>query len=167
MEFQEVINKSGDTTSVWHHFLRNKDKSNAKCKICQKILKSSGGSTSSLQKHLTKIHNIKLEASASTSNLTVVPIKKKKITDFYESDSSMEVRISRMVSVDGISLRTFVKSWDLRFLFEKNSQKLPASADTIRNIILRECLKTKQNVKNEIKAILSTGSFRRMDVQSQ
>ncbi|KAH9634606.1 hypothetical protein HF086_009258 [Spodoptera exigua] len=167
MDFEEVINKAGDKASVWYHFLRNKNKSEAKCKLCQKILKSGGGSTSSLQKHLKNVHKLSLESpttsaqggASTTKELPdpEMPKKKSKLTHFFESDAnpSMEVMVSRMASMDGISLRTFIASQDLRYLFEKSGNKLPKTADTIRNKIIKESEKGKLEVISEIKAILS------------
>ncbi|CAK1589759.1 unnamed protein product [Parnassius mnemosyne] len=169
MDFEEVIDRVGGKSSVWHHFLRNKNKSEAKCKLCQKILKSAGGSTSSLEKHLKNIHKINLGTATVTAPAILtqnnestskeyheVPNKITKLTDFYESyaNPSMQVMVSRMASIDGIPLRTFAKSQDLKYLFNKSGMELPTTADTIRNMILKECEKRKAEVSNEIKAIL-------------
>lgn len=66
-------------TSVWSRFLKASDNLTAKCIICNKIIKTSGGSTSGLHTHLKTSHSIILKhnidansqyqlATASTAN---------------------------------------------------------------------------------------------------
>ncbi|CAB3220665.1 unnamed protein product [Arctia plantaginis] len=170
MDFGVVTSKEGDKTSVWHCFLINKNKNEAKCKTCQKVLKSAGGSTSSLRRHLKNIHAVDIEAArhstiettaqgsaSSSKEIPEAPKKKTKLTHYYETDAnpSMQVMVSRMAAVDGIPLRTFSKSQDLKYLFEKTGNKLPTTADTVRNIILKDFDKRKLEIINEIKIILS------------
>ncbi|CAH0731393.1 unnamed protein product, partial [Brenthis ino] len=128
MDFRVVTSKEGDNTSVWHYFLRNKNKNEAKCKTCQKVLKSAGGSTSSLLRHLKNIHTVNIEAArhstieitaqgsaSSSKEILEAPKKKTKLTHHFETDASpsTQVMVSRMAAVDGIPLRTFSKSQDL------------------------------------------------------
>ena len=42
---------SSSTSLVWKDFTKVKDEEKAKCKICNKVLKCSGGSTSGLSRH--------------------------------------------------------------------------------------------------------------------
>ena len=42
---------SSSTSLVWKDFTKFKDEEKAKCKICNKVLKCSGGSTSGLSRH--------------------------------------------------------------------------------------------------------------------
>lgn len=60
--FGEVKEKATDESSVWHYFLRSEDKNLAKCKVClcEKIIKTVGGSTSGMKTHLRTIHKIDL-----------------------------------------------------------------------------------------------------------
>lgn len=47
-----------NTTGVWMHFLRDKSRLFGKCLECDRIIRTPNGGTSSLRKHLLKIHNI-------------------------------------------------------------------------------------------------------------
>uniref|UniRef100_A0A2A4J3N7 BED-type domain-containing protein n=2 Tax=Heliothis virescens TaxID=7102 RepID=A0A2A4J3N7_HELVI len=170
MDYEEVPSRASDKTSVWHYFLRARDKVSAKCKKCQKILKCVGGSTSGLQKHLKNVHQITGEKQVSiteshgeVSNMVIpstssedIPKKKTKVTDYYESDTnpSMQLMIARMTSMNGYSFRTFIECEDLRTLFLKSGHKLPLCADTIRNIVVKEADKIKRLLKAEIQNLL-------------
>lgn len=70
MDFEAVTSKEGDKTS-WHYFLRNKSKSEAKCKTCHKVMKATGGSTSSLQRHLKNLHKIDIETERCNKTITI------------------------------------------------------------------------------------------------
>ena len=48
-------------TSVWSRFLKASDNLTAKCISCNKIIKTSGGSTSGLHTHLKTAHSIVLK----------------------------------------------------------------------------------------------------------
>lgn len=176
MNFDEISNKSGDKTSVWHYFLRAQDKLSAKCKKCQKILKCAGGSTSGLQKHLKNIHQISLSAEkenfanqtsvgANTTNpipstsTEGVPKKKTKLTEYYESDTnpSMEIMISRMTALRGYPFRQFVECEDLKRLFKKSGHILPKTVDTIQSIIVRVAIQKKMELTNEIEKLRKEG----------
>lgn len=163
MNFEEVPRSSSSKSSVWYHFLRAKDKNEAKCRKCNKILRTLGGSTSGLRKHLKNVHSVNLStldsemisnvqpASSSSSEVSAIGVsadsaagaiderKKKKITDYFSSskEDTMEDKVCRMVSLDGVPFRLFIMSDDLRQLFDETGKKLPKSCNTIREIVLR------------------------------
>lgn len=168
MEFQEYTKKSSDNRSVWHHFLRSINGLQAKCKQCQRVFKISG-STSTLHNHLRNVHHISFKTMESKSqdvepepeqstsgqshSRTSAPQpKKQKISDFFKSEDSLEIVISRMVTLDGMSLALFCNSVDLRRLFKKTYGKdLPKSSNTIREIVLTVFEKEKTALSKEIK----------------
>lgn len=49
--YVNYLKKGDDESSVWYYFLREKDGQSGKCKNgdCQQIIKTSGGTTSSLR----------------------------------------------------------------------------------------------------------------------
>ena len=51
-EFEDVSEKS--KSSVWTYFLLNRIHSVAKCRQCGRMLRATGGTTSSLRRHLEK-----------------------------------------------------------------------------------------------------------------
>ncbi|KAI8432620.1 hypothetical protein MSG28_013606 [Choristoneura fumiferana] len=63
----------------------------------------------------------------------------------------MENMICRMVALDGMSFQLFVRSDDMRYLFLKSGHKLPKSAGTIKNIVMKKG----SSLKDHIKATLS------------
>lgn len=71
--------KSGDPNSVWHYFLKEKVKpsNHEQCKSCGHVLKSQGGTTSSLWAHL-KQHPM-IEVPTKDTNLVLQP---QKVHDF-------------------------------------------------------------------------------------
>lgn len=64
MDYEE---NTANKALIWQHFLRAKDKNSSKCKICNKVLKTSGGSTSTLHKHLKNVHDKKVTLLSSTT----------------------------------------------------------------------------------------------------
>lgn len=55
------VDPRGNSSKVWTYFYQEENGQSAKCKECQKILKTSGHSTSSLIKHLIKKHKIDIK----------------------------------------------------------------------------------------------------------
>ena len=78
------------------------------------------------------------------------PQKKTKLTDYYVSESSMELRVTRMAASDGIALSKFCTSEDLRYVFKKSGYDLPKSPSTITKIVL----KLHDNTKNALIRLL-------------
>lgn len=169
MEFIDYTKKSSDKNSVWHHFLRTTDGQKAKCKHCHNILKISG-STSTLHTHLHKKHSINVKCNegvstnarqedtpiASTSKSCDPPAKKLKMTDYYESKDSLTSVISRMVVLDGLPLKVFCTSADLRKLMQKNfKENVPKSPNSIKKMIMDMCHKEKSTLNVEIKVMKS------------
>lgn len=66
-KFVQVEHKDGDQTSVWYYFLRSDNKALGQCKLCEKIIKSTGGTTSGLMTHLRTLHNIDLRKKKATA----------------------------------------------------------------------------------------------------
>ena len=53
-------------SEVWKYFLLNKAKEEAKCQICEAVLKCSGHSTRSLITYLNSIHKITIKSCLDT-----------------------------------------------------------------------------------------------------
>ena len=88
-----------DTSSVWYYYLISKDGKCTKCKRCNAMLKTIGGSakglhTNSYGKHSTKIQNeFNTTALLSTSqNCVEVTFlsKKRKIYDYFRTDEESQ-----------------------------------------------------------------------------
>lgn len=180
MEYIEHDKQSQNKSSVWSHFLRSKIKTTAKCKHCNKVLMCSGGSTSSLRNHLKKTHLISLTdvdtiaSSSSThsvieqmeicgSNIVQSPTSKKPqkqtISEYFtrQEQDSMELTISRMVTLDGLPFRVFANSADLIRLFKNNGHSLPTSANTIKNIVIKQSEVARQKIIAELSLLTKKG----------
>lgn len=158
-------------THIWKHFLRAEDGQSVECKYCKKILKTPGGATGALHTHLRAKHSNKVSqnediqtpsTSSSKPNqihdqdtVEKIPTKKMKLTDFFSSDSSMEVRVTRMAAIDGIPLSKFCTSKDLRYVFKKAGYELPKSPSTITKLVHEQTVATKNIIKNKLKEIES------------
>jgi len=57
-KFEQCKQSLIEKTRVWEYFLREISGESAQCMICQKVLKTSGGSTSSTHKHMKSVHSI-------------------------------------------------------------------------------------------------------------
>lgn len=168
--YKEFLN-SRTQTSVWKHFLRAEDGQSVECKHCKKILKTPGGATGALHTHIRAKHPNKVSQdqdiqTASTSNskssqlhdkdiIDQTPTKKIKLTDFFSSDSSMEVHVTRMAALDGIPLSKFCTSEDLRYVFKKAGYELPKSPSTITKIVQEQTVAIKNKIKNKLKEMKS------------
>ncbi|CAG5019360.1 unnamed protein product [Parnassius apollo] len=83
------------------------------------------------------------------------PQKKTKLTDYYVSDSSKELRVTRMAASDGIPLSKFCTSEDLRHVFKKSGYDLPKSPTTITSIVLELYDNTKNALIRLLKEVKS------------
>lgn len=48
------------TSKVWEHFTKYSIKETVKCRLCQAVLGSKNGSTSTMQRHMKRIHGVDL-----------------------------------------------------------------------------------------------------------
>lgn len=157
----EDSKKSADKSSVWFYYLRATDGNSAKCKKCNKILKTAGSSTSSLWSHLRTKHSIDLKVTPAVlvsdptpcssqqnvihdSQADISKPKKQKMTDFYHKLNSVECVVSKMAALDGLPFKTFCTSEELRKLFLKSGYNLPSSPKTIKNMVIE----TNENLKS-------------------
>ena len=79
------------------------------------------------------------------------------MTDFFKSNDSMEVVVSRMVALDGCAFRLFTESQDLRHDFKKSGLELPKSPNTIAKIVLTQTNELKTETKNKISVLKQAG----------
>lgn len=167
------FHKSKTSNSIWKHFLRATDGQSLKCKTCDKIIKTGGGSTTALHTHFRSVHsNIASTSTDSTPSTSraadtpgileekqlVMETKKRKLmTDFFKSSDSMEVVVSRMAALVGCTFRLFTESQDLRHLFKKSGLELQKSPNTIAKIVLNQTDELKAEIKNKISVLKQAG----------
>lgn len=154
--------KNDDKSSMWSNYLMAVDKQSAKCKYCDIIIATKGGSTKGLHVHFnskhTKIREKVTEASSSIitvhdkdinskinqrepdeSGESAPPKKQSKILDYFASpnENSLDAILARMTALDGLPFRVFVTSVDLRkALMARGFPDIPSSSTTIREKVL-------------------------------
>ena len=150
------VNDKG-TTSVWTHFLKEKNGHSAKCKTCNRVLKSGGGSTSALHSHLKLVHKINLLKrsceSTSSKSITQPLSPQQKISNMFLKieDDTLPAVLSRMTASDGIPMSVFCTSKDMRKLLNaKGYFDVPKCPKTIRTKIIEYATKIRENVISEI-----------------
>ncbi|CAG9128692.1 unnamed protein product [Plutella xylostella] len=79
------------------------------------------------------------------------------MTDYFKSSECMEVVVSRMIAMDGCTLRLFIESEDLRNMFKKSGFELPKSPNTIAKIVLTQAKELKEWTKNKILQLKQAG----------
>lgn len=189
MKYEKYKKKCDDKTSVWYYFLRAADSQSCKCNLCQKIIKSIGGTTTGLRVHLKSSHGIdislKLDIEENKDSSTIQPpsqttptasssnqllkqdhaysissplVKKRKVTDYFQSSHSMEAIVSRMVALDGLAFSIFCTSEDQRRLFTNSGyDKLPKTPKGIKNIVMNFSEQEKKKLVGELKQHLAAG----------
>ncbi|CAG5019992.1 unnamed protein product [Parnassius apollo] len=183
--------KCDDKTSVWHYFLRAEDGQSGKCNLCQKIIRSHGGTTTGIRVHLKSSHTIDVsnvnsksyngetnDSSINRSSTSASPTittavskskgescsaslidgKKRKLTDYFQSNHSLETTVSRMAALDGIPFSVFCTSEDLRRLFTNSGyNKLLKTPKGIKNIVINYSKQEKKKLVTELKNLLALG----------
>lgn len=133
----------GKDQHMWQHFLRDEKGENAKCIKCKTIIKTAGGSTSGLHKHLRNVHSIHKRPPTETED--VAPKKQvclaSQITNFYKKtpreDETLASVVAQMVAQDGLPIRLLITSVGIRKgLIARNFLDLPTSAETFRRMIV-------------------------------
>lgn len=165
---QQLIKK----TPIWDHFLREiKSGEYAKCKWCEKILKTSGGSTSSLHKHISALHKmvmkpLKRAGSESLAELSTSSPEKRSnlkcstITNYLiMGDNSIEAVLSRMTAEDGLPFRIFITSVEIRKSLNSRGFDVPKSATTIRDMVMRYGATIRQKYKVELESLKRQGKL--------
>nr|CAH7732204.1 unnamed protein product [Callosobruchus chinensis] len=77
--------KISQKAGIWQHFSRATDKKSAWCNKCLKSLKTEGGSTSSLHKHIKTVHGISVEKQNGANS---------SLSESYTSTSAGQVAVS-------------------------------------------------------------------------
>lgn len=163
--------KCQDDTSIWKFFLKDRSKQFAKCVKCSNVLKTAGGSTSSLHKHMKNVHSISTLKRQAERNDSIISTssslpaatsnerpKKSKISDYYNvvESETLQLVIARMASLDGIPFDMFCKSEDLRKgLTARGFQNIPTSHNTIREYVLGYANQIRQRVILQLKHLKS------------
>ncbi|CAK1540375.1 unnamed protein product [Leptosia nina] len=178
-------------SSMWKFFLRSSDHQTAKCKICSKIIKTKGSSTGNMINHMKQVHKSYIENSTESftkvekevempltvikQEATVTPDDEIVLDLNDVHDNNIEIQnehsyqidiqnavtpmkiISRMVALDGIPLRSFTSSPDLRKLLTDSGYDLPSSDIETVSMILQQTDIVMLEVARELKTLIDAG----------
>lgn len=143
-EQQEVFEEyvRGKDREMWGKFLREPNGKCAKCKICDSIIKTSGGNTSGLRRHLSLVHKIQAkpagDADASAPKKACTP----SVGSFFpvvaaKDDKSLPHIVARMTALDGLPFRVFATSADIRAgLIARGFPALPVTPNPFRQMVM-------------------------------
>jgi len=115
---------------IWQHFLREKLGQSAKCKLCKTVLKTVGGSTKGLHKHLKRVHDMSVlkrktadvtaetaessssQTSQSSDAATAAAVQSSRMAGpmnkYMRRENTLQSTIARMTARDGLPFRIFV-----------------------------------------------------------
>ena len=161
--FEYVDVSNSRKSEVWKHFLFNKELEKAQCKICSCVFKSRG-TTGILVAHLRNKHDIAIKRRMLVSSTSAVPSKTARIegesiaaeTSFKQRQSIGEV-IAELVLLDGFTFNQIANSKILRRCLQLDGYEVPQSAQTVRDIFIKEYRKNFSLVKNSIALQKSRG----------
>lgn len=144
----QILKTAGSSTSSMRNHLRvihsidlkltKDDGKKISTPSCSSIISSTDTSRTSDQ-NVTK--------TQSQEDLTDQSRKKQKLmTDYVQNYNSVEYIIAKMAALDGLPFKTFCTSEELRKLFQNSGYKLPSSANSIKDIVLK--------ANNEIRSVM-------------
>jgi len=153
---------------IWQHFLREKHGQSAKCKLCNTVLKTVGGSTKGLHEHLKRVHDMSVlkrktgnvtadaaECSSSQSSGAAAAVQSSRMTGplnkYMQRENTLQSTIARMTARDGLPFRLFATSPDLRkCLMARGFGNLPTSSETVKKMVMDEGRSVRSVVINEL-----------------
>lgn len=128
-------------SEVWQHFTNDERMKIATCKICEKTINSSYG-TSSLKKHLNKIHNIEIVTKNSSNILPSI--------GQGSSKASIAELISKCAVQDGMSFKRICHSEAAKCFLQSYGFEMPNSPTTVRSYVMDFAKLQKENIKRTI-----------------
>ena len=129
-------------SQVWNHFKKITNSSQAKCDHCNTIIKCKGSSTSGLIKHLQR-HDIEVKNKRKIENDIAENAEfqapKLRMIDAsilgYIKKPRLEEIISKMASLDGISIHALTNSTFIRESISSRGYLLPKNETHVMQLI--------------------------------
>jgi predicted HicB family RNase H-like nuclease len=147
---------------VWDSFKKTSS-GTAQCQVngCAENISNKGGNTTTMKKHLEKIHNISTQKKRPASEeLEDSPPEKKSYNSgmlpFVSRESLHEI-IAKCAAKDGISFSTIVKSEAIQGYVKSRNYKMPTSSTTVQKLVAQFFEEKKEETKNNIKKKISNG----------
>lgn len=110
---------------VWNYFDKNSNNS-ATCNKCQKSYSVAQGNTSTLHRHLLSMHQIDASKDESEPKAKIL-----KPLDNFIIKTTLEELVSKLVTVDGFSIRGITRSEFIRQSMNLRGYKLPKDEKSV------------------------------------
>lgn len=147
-------------SNIWDHFEKGGSKG-AKCKLCKKIIKCEGGSTSGMISHLKLVHQMLIKTNkpddddgACTSALAIK--KKKSISNYFQRETLEEI-LSKLVALDGFSFYSITNSVFIRQSISNLGFTMPKNSTLTMELVKSFYNHTKNKLVEKIQSKISVG----------
>lgn len=147
--------------SVWDYATKRKNSTTkdleGQCHYCNKIIKCSGNSTTTLKNHL-KSHDVsfqKVSESTASNHENCSEKNRKTIIDFLERRTLKEI-VSDLAT-DGISIRAITRNKYIRQAIARDGFKLPANESDVMKLLHEDFEEKQKKMINTIKLKVANG----------
>ena len=151
-------------SGAWKHFERE-SADMAKCIECNSVIKTKGGSTSGLIRHLRDRHSINVVSSSSTDKTQTQAGKRSELS--FKSQSQLPFKkmkrydlnetVARLAAENGFSINGIAKCDYLRHAMAKDDMKLPACPGQVKDLIIDYHKEVNANLTQTIKSKIKNG----------
>ena len=140
-------------SKIWDYYtLQDSSRGKAICNKCKAVLSNIDGCTTAMTKHINVKHGINIQKNR-LEMLEDEPSKKttKTILDFtIVVKRSLDEIVSRLATVDGISIRAIIRSEFIRESIMKCGYVLPKNESDVMKLIYKDFETKKQIMINEL-----------------
>lgn len=169
-------------STAWNHFER-KSVDLAECSLCKNVIKTKGGSTSGLIRHLREKHGINAVSSsqststgatastsarassskrpvchsASSAPLGLSDPKQRTLNFVVKSKNSLEETVARLAAQDGFSINGITNSVFIRRALAKEGHKLPINNTIVMSLVKTFYDETCELIRCELKRRIEKG----------
>jgi len=145
--------------SIWEHASKRKNagikECEAICGYCNKVMKCSGGSTTSLKAHLKSKHGIDSSINPNNEKQVTDEKKPRTMSDYFNRWTLKEIVAD--LATDGISIRVITRNKYIRDSVTKSGFKLPVNESGVMNLIHADYEDKKIKMFNKIKSQIDSG----------
>ena len=146
----EPFTGHASTADVWIFFEKNKNKKEARCMKCKKVLKIS---TSTMKYHIEKTHKLKLEESNAIKEKT--SSDQPTLNKFFNRPGAVKREesgrvLAEMAAVDNLSFHSLATSNQLRKGFEARKLEIPTSVNGVKRHVFKYASDTMSALKQDL-----------------
>ena len=157
------------TISNFWSFFTKKSADLAQCQKCSRVIKTQGGSTSGLKRHLQNIHpellasssaSSSAEGSTSSSGKPAVEadnLKQRKLDFGPQIKYALDETVARLTAESGFSFRGITECDYLRHAMARDSMKLPKKHSGVTELILQYHQKLTSEIQEKLAVKIRLG----------